>query len=110
MKTYRDHSMMFKGHVCHYTHKLPAMEVSGKAGQPKLQRCVESIIVCDVTVTKCDGLVLLVCFVAQTRVIMFARAGDNVVFVREPSLQPVQSQLHEGWHFADRCVYIVWGI
>ena len=49
MKTYRDHSMMFKGHVCHYTHKLPAMEVSGKAGQTKLQRCVESIIVCDVT-------------------------------------------------------------
>ena len=29
-------------------------------------------------------MVLLGCFVAQTRGIMFARAGDNVVFVREP--------------------------
>ena len=29
-------------------------------------------------------MVLLGCFVAQTRGVMFARAGDNVVFVREP--------------------------
>ena len=29
-------------------------------------------------------MVLLGCFVAQTRDVMFARAGDNVVFVREP--------------------------
>ena len=28
-------------------------------------------------------MVLVGCFVAQTRGIMFARAGDNVVFVRE---------------------------
>ena len=27
---------------------------------------------------------LLGCFVAQTRGVMFTRAGDNVVFVREP--------------------------
>ena len=29
-------------------------------------------------------MVLIGCFVAQTRGVMFARAGDNVVFVREP--------------------------
>ena len=29
-------------------------------------------------------MVLLGCFEAQTRDVMFARAGDNVVFVREP--------------------------
>ena len=29
-------------------------------------------------------MVLLGCFVAQTRGVMFAREGDNVVFVREP--------------------------
>ena len=29
-------------------------------------------------------MVLLGCFVAQRRGVMFARAGDNVVFVREP--------------------------
>ena len=29
-------------------------------------------------------MVLLGCFVAQTRGVMFARTGDNVVFVREP--------------------------
>ena len=29
-------------------------------------------------------MVLLGCFVAQTRGVMFARSGDNVEFVREP--------------------------
>ena len=29
-------------------------------------------------------MVLLGCFVAQMRGVMFTRAGDNVVFVREP--------------------------
>ena len=32
-------------------------------------------------------MVLLGCFVTQTRGVMFARAGDNVVFVREPCNQ-----------------------
>ena len=29
-------------------------------------------------------MVLLGCFVAQTRGVMFAREGDNIVFVRKP--------------------------
>ena len=29
-------------------------------------------------------MVLLGCFVAKTRSVMFAREGDNVIFVREP--------------------------
>ena len=31
-----------------------------------------------------SAMVLLGCFVAQTRGVMFTRAGDNVVVVREP--------------------------
>ena len=41
-------------------------------------------------------MVLLGYFVAQTRGVMFVRAGDNVVFVRG-DLQPVRFQLHDGW-------------
>ena len=53
-------------------------------------------------------MVLLGCFVAQTRCVMFARAGENVVFVREPGNLFDPSCVKVA--FADRYVYMVWGI
>ena len=40
-------------------------------------------------------MVLLGCFVAQTRGVMFARAGDNVYSLCEGALQPVRSSCVE---------------
>ena len=53
-------------------------------------------------------MVLLGCFVAQRRGVMFARAGDNVIFVREPCNLFEPSCVKVA--FADRCVYIFGGI
>ena len=54
-------------------------------------------------------MVLLECFVAQTRGVMSARAGDNVVFVRKPCNLFDPSCVKVGL-FVDRCVYIFGGI
>ena len=51
-------------------------------------------------------MVLLGYFVAQMRGVMFSRAGDNVVFVREPCNLFDPSCVKVGL-FVDRCVYIV---
>ena len=50
-------------------------------------------------------MVLLGCLVAQTRGVMFAREGDNVVFVREPGKLFDPSNVKVGLS-RDRCVYI----
>ena len=52
-------------------------------------------------------MVLLGCLVAMMRGVMFAREGNNAVFVRKPCpLQPVRSQLREGWPFAGQvCIH-----
>ena len=53
-------------------------------------------------------MVLLGCFVAQTRGVMFARAGDNVVFVREPCNLFDSSCMKVGLSRTG-VLYIAWG-
>ena len=52
-------------------------------------------------------MVLLGCLVAQTRGVMFAREGDNVVVDREPGNLFDPSCVKVGLS-RDRCVYIFW--
>ena len=54
-------------------------------------------------------MILIGCFVAHTRGVMFARAGDNVVSVREPCNLFDPSCVKVGLS-RDRCVYIFGGI
>ena len=53
-------------------------------------------------------MVLLGCFVAQTRDVMFAGAGDNVVFVREPCTLFDPSCMKVGLSWTG--VYTFWGV
>ena len=56
-----------------------------------------------------SAMVLLGCFVAQTRGVMFTRAGDNVLVVREPCNLFDPSCVKVGLR-GQVCIYILGGI
>ena len=86
------------------TRKLPATEVSGKASQRQSYRGVSSLynfLVRGVTVTE------LGCFVySPDEVRNVHQSRKYLCSLCVGALQPVRSQLREGWPFSDRCVYI----
>ena len=79
-ETYHEGSIKSAPHL-----RETATEVSGKAGQWQSYKGASSLSTCS---TRCYSYgvqwFFLGVFLAQTRGVMFARAGDNEVFLREP--------------------------
>ena len=65
LKAYRDHSMMFKGHVCHYAQITHHVKSAVRLANGKATEVRRVYLVRGVTVTECDGPFWV--FVAQTR-------------------------------------------